>query len=344
MTESAAPTTFFREIDRNRRDSWLLIGVVIVVLGVLGGAIGYATNFGWAGVLVAVGVAVAMSIGSFFAGDSLVLASSGAQEVDVANPPDRYKQLVNVVTEMSLASGMPMPRVYVINDSAPNAFATGRDPQHASVAATSGLLDKMDREELQGVIGHEMSHVRNLDIRFALLVGVLVGSIALLSDWFLRYTFWFGGGRRGRDSDREGGGGGLAAILFIVAIVLAIVAPLIGRIIQLAVSRRREELADVSSVDLTRNPVGLARALRTISDDPEVLEVANRATQHLYIVNPIKSFEERSKSMWDTHPPIAERIRILENIAGQMGVSFPPGLDRPGAGAPPEIPASAAEG
>jgi len=223
---------------------------------------------------------------------------------------------------------VPMPKVYVIDDTAPNAFATGRDPQHASIAATTGLLEKMDREELQGVIGHEMSHVRNLDIRFALLVGVLVGSIALISDWFLRFTFW-GGGRNRDDDDR--GGGGLQALLFILALVLAIIAPLIGRFVQLAVSRSREELADVSSVDLTRNPVGLARALRTISDDPEVLEVANRATQHLYIVNPIKSFEERSKSMWDTHPPIAERIRILEGIAGQMGVSFPPALDRPGA-------------
>jgi len=329
MTESLAPTTFFREIDRNRRDSWLLVAAVIVVLGVLGGVIGYATGFGWAGVVIAVVVALVMSIGSYFAGDGLVLASSGAQEVPLANPPDQYKQLVNVVTEMSLAAGIPMPKVYVINDTAPNAFATGRDPQHASIAATTGLLEKMDREELQGVIGHEMSHVRNFDIRFALLVGVLVGSIALISDWFLRFTFWGGGRRSSNDNDR--GGGGLQAILFILALVLAVIAPLIGRIVQLAVSRSREELADVSSVDLTRNPVGLARALRTISDDPEVLEVANRATQHLYIVNPIKSFENRSKSMWDTHPPIAERIRILERVAGQMGVSFPPALDRPGA-------------
>jgi heat shock protein HtpX len=328
MTESLAPTTFFREIDRNRRDSWLLVAAVIVVLGVLGGVIGYATGFGWAGVVIAVVVALVMSIGSYFAGDGLVLASSGAQEVPLANPPDQYKQLVNVVTEMSLAAGIPMPKVYVINDTAPNAFATGRDPQHASIAATTGLLEKMDREELQGVIGHEMSHVRNFDIRFALLVGVLVGSIALISDWFLRFTFWGGGRRSSNDNDR--GGGGLQAILFILALVLAVIAPLIGRIVQLAVSRSREELADVSSVDLTRNPVGLARALRTISDDPEVLEVANRATQHLYIVNPIKSFENRSKSMWDTHPPIAERIRILERVAGQMGVSFPPALDRPG--------------
>jgi heat shock protein HtpX len=317
MTSRPAPSTFYREIDRNRRNSWFLVAIVALVLAVFGAVIGYATGFGWGGVVVALIVATVMSIGSYFAGDQLVLLSSGAKQLDVANPPDEYKQLINVVTEMSLASGQPMPKVYLIDDTAPNAFATGRDPKHASVAVTRGLLQKMDREELQGVIAHEMSHIGNYDIRFTLLVGVLVGSIALLADWFLRYTFWFGGGRR-RDSDR-GGGGGLAAILFILAIVLALVAPIIGRLVQLAVSRRREALADVSAVELTRNPVGLARALRTISDDPEVLEVANRATQHLYIVNPIKSFEERAKSMWDTHPPIAERIATLQALAGQFG-------------------------
>jgi heat shock protein HtpX len=222
-----------------------------------------------------------------------------------------------VVEEMRLAAGQPPPRVWVIDDSAPNAFATGRDPRHASVAVTTGLLDKLDREQLQGVIGHEMSHIGNLDIRFTLLVGVLVGSIALLADWFLRFTFWGGGRRSGND---RGGGGGAAAVVFILALVLAVLAPLIGRLVQAAVSRSRESLADATAVELTRNPIGLARALRTISEDREVLEVANRATQHLYIVNPIKSFEERAKSLWDTHPPIGERIRALEAIAGQSGV------------------------
>lgn len=322
MTVPAAPvrpTTFFREIDRNRRNSILLVIVVIVLLGVLGGAIGYATGFGWGGVVAAVVIAGLMSIGSYYAGDALVLASSGAQEIDLAQPPDGYKQLVNVVTEMTLASGLPMPRIHVIPDSAPNAFATGRDPKHASVAATTGLLEKLDREELQGVMAHELSHVGNYDIRFTLLVGVLVGAIALLSDWFLRFTFW-GGGRGSRsDNDRGGGGGGAAAILMIAALILAVIAPIIGRMVQLAVSRSRESLADVSAVDLTRNPLGLARALQRISADPDVLEVANRATQHLYIVNPIKPFEKRASSLWDTHPPVAERIRNLEVIAGQMG-------------------------
>ena len=313
-----APTTFYREIARNRRRSWVLVAVVIVVLGLLGGAIGYASGFGWGGVVMALVVATALSIGSYFAGDALVMATSGAREVDRLKPPDDYQQLLNVVEEMRLAGGLPPPRVWVIDDSAPNAFATGRDPKHASVAVTTGLLAKLDREQLQGVIGHEMSHIGNLDIRFSLLVGVLVGSIALLADWVLRFTFW-GGGRRS-DSDRGGGGGGAAAVIFILALVLALVAPLIGRLVQASVSRTRESLADVTAVELTRNPIGLARALRAISDDPEVLEVANRATQHLYIVNPIKSFEERAKSLWDTHPPIGERIRALESVAGQMGL------------------------
>jgi heat shock protein HtpX len=317
VTARPAPSTFYHEIGRNRRNSWLLVAIVVLILAALGAVIGYATDFGWGGVVAAVVVATFLSIGSYFAGDQLVLLSSGAREVPVADPPDDMNQLVNVVTEMSIAGGLPMPKVYAIDDTAPNAFATGRDPKHASLAVTTGLLQKMDREELQGVIGHEMSHIGNYDIRFTLLVGVLVGSIALLSDWFLRYGFWFGGGRRGRDSDR--GGGGAGAILFVIAIALAVIAPIIGRLVQLAVSRRRESLADVSAVELTRNPVGLARALRTIADDPEVLEAANRATQHLYIVNPIKSFEERSASMWDTHPPLAERIAVLRGLAGQFG-------------------------
>ena len=321
MTQAArpAPTTFYREIARNRRRSWLLVAIVIVVLGLLGGAIGYATGFGWGGVVLAVVVATVMSLGSWFAGDALVMATSGAREIDLAKaPPDQYRQFVNVVEEMRLAGGLPRPRMWVIDDSAPNAFATGRDPKHASVAVTTGLLDKLDREQLQGVIGHEMSHIGNLDIRFTLLVGVLVGSIALLADWFLRFTFWGGGRRSGSDSDR--GGGGAAALIFVLALVLAVVAPLIGRLVQAAVSRSRESLADSTAVEMTRNPLGLARALRAISDDPEVLEAANRATQHLYIVNPIKSFEQRAKSLWDTHPPIGERVAALENIAGQMGV------------------------
>jgi heat shock protein HtpX len=288
--------------------------VVTLLLVALGGTAGYALGYGWFGIVFALLLSVILGASSYFGGDRLVLAASAARELDQANPPEEYRQLVNVVEEMRLASGLPQPHLYLINDTAPNAFATGRDPKHASLAVTTGLLQKMDREELQGVIAHEMSHVRNFDIRFMLLVGVMVGSIALLADWFLRISFWGGVGGRRRSSSE--GGGGAMAVVAIVALLLAIISPIIGRMVMLAASRRRESLADVSAVELTRNPMGLAHALRAIADDPEVLEVANKATQHLYIVNPIKSFEDRARSMWDTHPPIAERIRVLEQLAG----------------------------
>jgi heat shock protein HtpX len=207
--------------------------------------------------------------------------------------------------------------VYIIQDSAPNAFATGRDPKHASIAVTTGLLEKLDREELQGVLGHEMSHIGNFDIRFALLVGVLVGSIALLADFFLRFTFW-GGGRGSRRS--RDGGGGIQVVFFVIAIVLAILAPIFARLVQLAVSRQREYLADASSVELTRNPYGLERALAKIAGDREPLEVANRATQHLYIVNPMKKLDSSARGLFSTHPPIAERINRLRSLTGQPPV------------------------
>jgi heat shock protein HtpX len=306
-------STFAAEQAENRRNSLLLIVLVTVILAALGFAIGYGTTGAVQGAIGvttgAIVLGMLLSVGSYFAGDQLVLATSGAREVSQQSAP----QLMNVVQEMSLAAGVPMPKVYVIDDTAPNAFATGRDPNHASVAITTGLLQKLDREELQGVIGHELSHVRNFDIRFGLLVAVLVGSIALLADFFLRFTFW-GGGRGGGDRDR--GGGGLVVIVYVIAIVLAVIAPFFARMVQLAVSRQREYLADASSVELTRNPHGLENALAKIASDKEVLEVANRATQHLYFTNPIKKFEERSSSMFSTHPPIVDRINRLRKLTG----------------------------
>ena len=311
MTERA---TFYSQEAANRRESILLVIVVAAVLGLLGFAIGYGTS-GVVGTGIAVtggaiGLATVLSLGSYFGGDSLVLGTSGAKEVNATSAP----QLMNVVQEMSIAAGVPMPRVYVIDDTAPNAFATGRDPKHASVAVTTGLLQKLNREELQGVLGHELSHVRNFDIRFALLVAVLVGSIALMADFFLRFT-WFGGGRRSGSRDREGGA--LQVIVFAVAIVLAVLAPIFARFVQLAVSRQREYLADASGVELSRNPHGLESALAKIASDQEVLEVANRATQHLYFTNPIKKFEARSGSMFSTHPPIVDRINRLRQLTGE---------------------------
>jgi heat shock protein HtpX len=307
--------TFYSQIAANKRNSFLLTLVIVVLFALLGFSIGYAIGGDVTSAVFAMVIALVvgglLSAGSYFSGDSLVLAASSAKEVDASAAP----QLMNVIQELAIAANIPMPRVYIIDDTAPNAFATGRDPQHASVAITTGLLEKLDREELQGVFGHELSHVRNYDIRFALLVGVLVGSIALLADFFLRFTFW-GGGRR--SSNREGGSNGLQAIMFVVAIVLAVLAPIASRLVQLAVNRQREYLADASSVALTRNPHGLERALAKISADQEVLEVANRATQHMYITNPIKKFEERSSGLFSTHPATLDRINRLRELTGEQ--------------------------
>jgi len=309
--------TFYDQISANRRNSFLLALVVVLLLGALGFTIGYAITGSAGGAVatttIAVIIGVVLGVGSYFAGDKLLLAASGAKEVDEVSAP----QLTNVVRELALAANVPMPKVYLIDDSAPNAFATGRDPKHASVAVTTGLVEKLDREELQGVIGHELSHVRSLDIRFALIVGVMVGSIALLSDFFLRFTFWGGARRSGRDRE---GGGGLQVIMLVLALVLAVLAPIAARMVQLAVSRQREYLADSSSVELTRNPYGLERALAKISADKEVLEVANRATQHLYFTNPIKKFEQRSSGLFSTHPPIVERINRLRDLTGERAL------------------------
>lgn len=299
--------TFRDRISVNRRNSLFLIFCFLAFVTVLGYIIGYA----WIGdpVEALFGLVLAFVAGTisglltYFAGDRMVLAASRAREIEHGNAP----VLFNVVEEMSIAAGLPMPKVYIIEDSAPNAFATGRDPEHAKIAVTSGLLDKLDRDELQGVIAHEMSHVGNFDIRYSMLVGILVGTTVLISDFFLR-GLWFGGGRGGR---RNEGGGQIQLIMMVIAIVLAILAPIFARLLQLSISRQREYLADATAVKLTRNPKGLADALQKISGDQEVLEAANRATAHLYIVNPIKKFEKRSKGLFSTHPPIEERIRIL---------------------------------
>jgi heat shock protein HtpX len=305
--------TFYDQIAANRRNSFLMAAFVVALFAALGFTIGFAITGepagGVAATVFALVVGSLAGIGTYFSGDSLVLAVSGAKEIDETTSP----QLMNVVREMAIAANVPMPRVYLIDDSAPNAFATGRDPKHASVAMTTGLLEKLDREELQGVIGHELAHVQNYDIRFSLIVGVMVGAIAILADFFLRFTFW-GGGSRGRD--RDSGGGGAQMIVFIVAIALAILAPLISRFIQLAVNRQREYLADASAIGLTRNPYGLERALAKISGDPEVLEAANRGTQHMYFTNPIKRFEARSSGLMSTHPPIIDRINRLRQLTG----------------------------
>lgn len=312
-------------MSRNRRNSWILIVCFVLLLAMLGLVLGYATAaraaspqeapyfaVGLTG--LAVILAVCGTLASYFGGASAILAMSQAKPLAKRDDP----QLYNVVEEMALAAGVPVPRVYVIDDTAPNAFATGRNPQKGIIAITTGLRNKLTRDELQGVIAHEMAHIRNLDIRFALLMATLVGVIVLLCDMFWRSMWWGRGGMMGRRSSRRSGGGkgGGAAVLIImlIAIVLAIVAPILAKLIEMAFSRQREYLADASAVELTRNPDGLASALAKISADPEVLEVANRATAPLYIVHPIKHFEDRASSVFDSHPPIKDRIRRIVAI------------------------------
>ena len=311
-------STFYSEESANRRNSILITLAVILFLGafgfVIGFSIGYGSGdevaFGVAALVIAVSIGAAQGLFSYYAGDKLVLASSHAREVSAEQAP----QLYNVVNEMALAAGVPMPKVYIIDDPSPNAFATGRDPQHSSIAVTTGLLQKMNREELQGVLGHEMSHVRNYDIRFTLIVGVMVGSLALLAGFFLRYTFWFGGGRRSNNNN-DNGGGGLAIVLLVVGLVMAAVSYIFGALVQMAVSRQREYLADASSVELTRNPHGLESALAKLAADNEPLHSVNGATQHLYIVNPLKKLGGGS-ALFSTHPPIVDRINRLRQLTG----------------------------
>ena len=309
-----AVETFHTLIARNKRNSILLMILFMLFflgLGLLIGAVwggGEATFSVMVAVIAAV-VAFVIMLVSYYGGASAILGISKAHEISKSDDP----QLFNVVEELAIAGGMPMPRVFLINDSAPNAFATGRNPKHAVVAITAGLRGKLNRDELQGVMAHELSHVRNYDILFAMLMSVMVGVLVMLCDVFLR-SMWWGGGRRRRSSRSSEGGGGAQLILLIVGIVLAILAPILARIIQMAMSRQREYLADASAVELTRNPEGLASALAKISADPEVLEVANRATSHMYIVHPIKRFEARASSIFSTHPPIKDRVARLLSL------------------------------
>ena len=307
--------TFHTLIARNKRNTWLLIfgfAAVFVGLGLLIGSVwgGGDVAFSVAVAVVAAVIAFVATLASYYGGASAVLGISKAREIVKGDDP----QLFNVVEEIAIAAGVPMPRIFVIEDSAPNAFATGRNPRHAVVAITTGLRSKLTRDELQGVMAHEMGHVRNYDILFATLMAVMVGVLVMLCDVFLR-SLWWGGGRRRQSRGRDRQGEGAAQIiLLVVALVLAIIAPILARIIQMAMSRQREYLADATAVEFTRNPDGLASALAKISGDPEVLEVATRATAHLYIVHPIKKFEERAESIFDTHPPIKARIERLISL------------------------------
>ena len=301
----------YEQIAANKRKTVLLIFGAIVLLGAVGYVIGLWYGSGPAGLIGAVALALVLSLGSFFAGDRLVLASTRAREVTQQDQP----RLHNIVEGLSIAAGIPKPRVYLIPEQAPNAFATGRNPEHSSVAVTEGLLATMNRVELEGVIGHELSHVVDRDILVGTVVATLVGAVVLISEFFMR-SWWWGGVRGRRGGDRSGGG--VEAIIFAIGLVLLVLAPIIGQIVRLAVSRQREFLADAQGALLTRYPPGLASALRKIGAASGIpMRSANNATAHLWLNQPSRIQGEGMgplEKLFSTHPPIEERIRRLEEM------------------------------
>lgn len=300
----------YEQIAANKRKSILLVLGAIVLLGAVGWAVDAIWFRGGIGTIVVfVAIAAAMSLGSYFYGDRIVLASTRAREVSTEDAP----RLHNIVEGLSIAAGIPKPRVYIVPERAPNAFATGRNPEHASIAVTEGLLDSLNRIELEGVIGHELAHVVDRDILLGTIVATLVGAVVLVSEFFMR-SLWWGGFRGRRGADR---GGAASGILFLVGLALLILAPIFGQLIRFAVSRRREYLADAQGAMLTRYPPGLATALRKIAASPAAMHSANNATAHLWFSQPSRLEGERSGSLerlFSTHPPIEDRIRRLEEM------------------------------
>ena len=290
--------TLYTLSDKNKRSTYILVTVFLVFVIALGYV--FATVMESSFILwFAVIFSVLMSVGSYWYSDKIVLKMSKARLVEF----DDNKELYRLVENLCITAGLPLPKIYIINDTAPNAFATGRDPEHAVIAVTSGLLQKLNRTELEGVIAHELAHIGNRDMLLATMVVVLVGFVALLADWF-RHWIWFGGSRR----DDRGGSG----YLMVIAIVLSILAPFFAMLMQLAISRKREFLADATGALLTRYPEGLASALEKISSDPKPMETANRATAHLYIANPFKG--KKASKMFMTHPPVEERLAALRGM------------------------------
>lgn len=316
-----ADITYTQLIARNKRNSTVLVGIMGLLVVAVACAIGAMVSIYGTGVIrpqavvmsimVGLMVAVLSTMFSYYAGAATILSISGAREIQKADDP----QLFNVVEELSIAGGIPMPKVYIMDSRALNAFATGRDPRNAAVAITTGLRAKLTRDELAGVIAHELSHIRHYDIRLTMLMATLAGLIVLAADMAWRIAFYGGGGRRSSGNDK-GGGGAAVVIVMVLAVLLMVVAPLLAKLIQLAVSRQREYLADAGAVELTRYPQGLADALRKLAADDVPLETANKATGHLFIDNPF--LQARGESDWDsafsTHPPIHERIARLEAL------------------------------
>jgi len=293
--------TIYTQIDANKRKTRLIMALFIIFISLIGYIFGRIYGSGLSGFGVALIISGVMSFFSYYYSDKVVLLLSSAKQIHEKDNPHFF----HTVENLCIGSGLPMPKIYIIEDTAPNAFATGRDPEHAVLVATTGLLQKLEKLELEGVVAHELSHIKNYDIRLMSIVVILVGVISLLADWFIR-SFWWSGGRR---RERRGRGGNIGFILLAVGIVLAILSPVIATLLKLAISRNREYLADASAALLTRYPDGLASALEKIATDKEPLEAANAGTAHLYIVNPLKS--DIMHNLFSTHPPVGERIQRL---------------------------------
>jgi heat shock protein HtpX len=302
----------YDQVASNKRRSALLVAAFVVVVAGAAWAFSLLIGGGVVGLVVALVVAGAMAAGAYWKSDAIALAMSHARPAD----PVEHARLHNLVEGLCIAGGLPKPRVYVVEDDAPNAFATGRDPRHAAVAVTTGLLDKLNRIELEGVLAHELSHVKNYDILVSTLAVTMVGLVALLSDWGLRFLWW--GGPRHRD-DQRGGGPGPQAVMAVLGFALLLLAPVAARLMQFAVSRRREALADLTGVSLTRYPPGLIAALEKLRDDQTVVHSGSRATAHLWIESPVARAHSEGKLAWlgrlfDTHPPLEERIQALREL------------------------------
>lgn len=297
---------FYEQIDENKLKSNFIIVCFVVFISLATYLISYALGADSSAVVMAVVFSSLTGLGSFYYSDKIVLSMSGAR-------PASKKEFFNFYTateNLASVAGLPMPKLYVIDDTAMNAFATGRDPEHAVVCATTGILSRLTRAELEGVVAHELSHVKNYDIRLMGIITVLVGTVTLLADWLLHFSF---GGRRKNNEDN----GNLGTLLFVAGLVMAMLSPIIAQLIQLAVSRRREFFADASAVALTKHPEGLIRALEKITEDKEPLEAANKATAHLYIANPLKNRHDSIgwfAGLFNTHPPVKERIKALQGL------------------------------
>jgi heat shock protein HtpX len=308
----------WEQIRSNRRRSFVLVIAMGLILLAIGWLLGYAfMNSAIGGLAIAGIIWIIMSLVGYFQGDSILLGLSKARKIG----PDDHPRLYNIVEEMKIASGLEqMPSIYIIDDPALNAFATGRDPKRASVAITSGLLNKLNRDELQGVIGHEMAHIKNRDVLLMAMTSVLLGTIVILA-WYGSRIMLFSGGGRSRSSSR-GGGGQAQLIIMIVAIVLAILAPILAQLIYFAISRKREYLADASSALYTRYPEGLASALEKLGQSTGQLQSANKATAPMYIVNPFRKQGVQFSNLSSTHPPLTERINILRKMAGATYINY----------------------